>query len=466
MTERNKTATTLVERLCASLTAAIESGQLPPGARLPSIRRQARDLGISTFTVADAYDRLLTRGYIQSRPGAGFYVQTRRGDSGARAGHSLAELPIDEHWLLHKVYEHAERGVAAGGGWLPAQWYDVEALNRALRGMARKGLARLDYGDPRGLLPLRQWLAQRVTEQGMAATADSFIMTQGASQALEMVAATVAQAGDTLLVDDPAYCNLLSSLTYRGFHLVGVPWTASGPDVDALRQLLTQHRPRAYFTNPRLHNPTGASYSPAVAHQVVVLAEQHDFLLVEDDVSADLSANRSLTLAALGGPSRVIHIGSFSKSMSPGLRVGYICASESRCEPLLRYKMLSGLTTPELNEQLALAILEQRDYRRQLDRLRGRLSEAHYQAERRFDALGWELFARPGAGVYLLARPPAAGDSQPLAQAALKEDILLAPGRLFRPYSAPSPWLRFNVAFCQTPRLWEFLARTGESPCT
>ncbi|WP_028536856.1 PLP-dependent aminotransferase family protein [Paludibacterium yongneupense] len=465
MTVWNKATPTLVERLCASICSAIKSGQLPPGARLPSIRRQAAELGVSTFTVADAYDRLLTQGHIQSRPGSGFYVLARPAVP-APIGRSLSDLPIDEHWLLHKVYEHAERGIAAGGGWLPAQWYDAEALNRALRSMARDGMARLDYGDPRGLLPLRQLLAQRITEQGMSATAASFILTQGASQALEMVAATIARAGDTLLVDDPAYCNLLSSLTYRGFHLVGVPWTATGPDIGALKQLLTQHRPRAYFTNPRLHNPTGASYSPAVAHQVVALAEQNDFLLIEDDVSADLSPNRALTLAALGGAERVVYIGSFSKSMSPGLRVGYICAAESLCESLVRFKMLSGLTTPELNEQLALAILGQRDYRRQLERLRNRLAEAHYQTERHFDALGWEVFARPGAGVYLFARPQSVADSHPLAEAALKEDILLAPGRLFRPHCAASPWLRFNVAFSQSPRLWDFLARSGDMPCT
>lgn len=448
-----------VERIVQTIRLAIETGRLPPGARLPSIRQQARDAGVSPFTVVEAYDRLVSLGLLLARPGAGFFVLP----SGERTTPShdiLDNLPIDEHWLLRNVYIQHGHGtqIPAGCGWLPGDWYDREAQQRALRTIAREAQISTEYGAPQGFLPLRQLLARQLNEHDILIDAEEIILTQGASSALDIAAATCARPGDTLFVDDPGYCNLLSSLTFHGYQIVGVPWTEHGPDIAIFEQLLLRHRPRAYFTNPWLQNPTGASYSTPTAHQVLRLAEQHDFLVVEDNVSGDLAGWRQPTLAALDGMKHVIYIGSFSKSLSPALRVGFVSARRGWIEKMVRYKMMSGLTTPELNERITHEILQESRQRKQLEKLRNRLSQAQFTAAQRFEAIGWQVFTRPQNGLFILARPNADCDSFQLAQQALQKNILLAPGQLFRPNGANSSWLRFNVAYLQNEALWPQLA--------
>lgn len=447
---------TRVETILQNIVSAIETGRLPPGTRLPSIRRQALASGVSPFTVVEVYDRLAAQGYVQSRRGSGVFVLARE-RSEAKPKVILEELPVDEHWLLHNVYNLPGKYLPVGCGWLPGDWYDTTAQHRALRTLARDASISSEYGDPQGFLALRHHLARQLTEQDITVDASNIVLTQGASSALNIVAASVARPGDTVFVDDPGYCNLLSSLTFQGFNVVGVPWSELGPDTKVLTDLLLQYRPRVFFTNPWLQNPTGASYNTHTAHQVLKLAEQYDFLLVEDNVSADLANARQTTLAALDGLSRVIYIGSFSKSVSPALRVGFIAAQSTWIEKLVRYKMMSGLTTPEINERITLEILQESRFRKQMDKLRDRLAQAQFNAAQRFDGLGWELFTRPQNGLFILAKPPGKPDSLAMAQQARQSGILLAPGKLFRPYGQEASWLRFNVAYCQDPALWRFL---------
>ena len=449
---------TRVDTLVQAIARTIDSGACPPGSRLPSIRQQARQSGVSPFTVVEAYERLVALGLVLSRRGSGFFVQTKIPHT-PPLNADPTDLPLDEHWLLRNVYNQPDNCLPAGCGWLPGQWYDLGTQHRVMRTLARDAMIQAEYGDPSGYRPLRRHLALSLCERDIPATEKEILLTQGASSALNSVTATLARPGETLFVDDPGYCNLLSSLTFHGFNVVGVPWTPHGPDTKALEALLKQHRPKAYFTNPWLQNPTGASFSTNTAHQVLKLAEQYDFQLVEDNVSGELLAPPPPALAAMDGLSRVIYIGSFSKSLSPGLRVGFIAAKHELIEKLVRYKMMSGLTTPELNERITLGMLQESHYRKQMDRLRDHLAKAQYHAARGFDRLGWRLFTRPQNGLFLLAHPPGNVDSLELARQARQENILLAPGKLFRPYGIDTPWLRFNVAYCNDNTLWSFLER-------
>jgi DNA-binding transcriptional MocR family regulator len=208
-----------------------------------------------------------------------------------------------------------------------------------------------------------------------------------------------------VFVDDPGYSNLLSALRLRGLHLVGVPMTPTGPDVGVLERLLAQHQPRLYFTNTQLHNPTGASYSAANAFQVLRLAERHQFLVVEDNVSADLVPGRSITLAGADQLRRVIYVGSFSKSIAPGLRVGFVVAEPGLLEELVYFKLVSGMSTPGINERLVHAIFMEGHVRKHLEQLRDRLAKAQERTCRRLENAGFTLFFEPGAGMFVWAKP-------------------------------------------------------------
>lgn len=456
----NARGRTRIEKICDAVHSAIISGRWHAGMRIPSIRRLAEELGMSPFTVAEAYDRLVAQGLLQARRGTGFYVVGPRTlPCTGTPPVPLQALPVDDDWLLRNVYEHTDDTLQAGCGWLPPTWYDSEALQRALRQLARRQNLQQGYGEPRGFAGLVQWVGAHLREQDIPAQAGRIVLTQGASKALDMVAGSLLRPGDTVLVDDPGYSNLLSGLVYRGINIVGVPWLPTGPDCEAVARLAEEHSPKAFFTNPRLHNPTGASYALPTLHRVLEVARRHDFLLVEDNVSSDLYLGREPTLAAMDGLERVIHIGSFSKTLSPGLRVGYLAAPPGLADRLIHYKMLSGLTSPELNERLVLEMLQEGRYRRQVDRLCQRLAAAQAAAGQRFDALGWERFGQPTSGLFFWARPRQPLDTVALAEAARHERILLAPGHLFRPHGEATPWLRFNVACAMHPALTDFLTR-------
>jgi DNA-binding transcriptional MocR family regulator len=260
-----------------------------------------------------------------------------------------------------------------------------------------------------------------------------------------------------VLVDDPGYANLLFGLRFLGARLVGVPRTPQGWDLGALEAAILQHRPRVFFTQPRLHSPTGSVAQLAQLHRVLQLAEKHDLLIVENDIYADLDPEPRPSLASLDQLARVLHISSYSKTISPNLRVGFVLAHPDLIEDLAQLKMTAGLTSSELTERLVHGALTEGRWRKHLRGLRERLARAHEQVARRLLDLGFELFHEPKAGLFLWARHPALPDAGRTAHEAAEHDILLGPGHLFAADLQPTGWMRFNVAFCDDERVFAFL---------
>jgi DNA-binding transcriptional MocR family regulator len=285
------------------------------------------------------------------------------------------------------------------------------------------------------------------------------LLTQGSSQALDLCVRRLVRAGDTVLVDDPGYANLLFSLRFQGAQLLGVPRTPNGYDLPALEALVAEHRPKVFFTQPRLQSPTGSAAPLAQLHRVLQLAEKHDLTIVENDIYVELDPEPRPSLASLDQLQRVIHIGSYSKTISPNIRVGYLAAHPDLLEDLAQLKMISGLTSAELGERLTLAALQDGRRRKHLKGLRERLAQAHQQVGDRLVSLGFELFAQPRAGMFLWARHPGLPDPPALANRAAEAGIMLGPGHLFRPQLEATDWMRFNVAFSGDERLFGFFAR-------
>ncbi|HXH02880.1 MAG TPA: PLP-dependent aminotransferase family protein, partial [Candidatus Competibacteraceae bacterium] len=298
---------------------------------------------------------------------------------------------------------------------------------------------------------------------GIAATPGQIVLTQGAAQALDLVIRHLLAPGDCVLVDDPGYYNLFGQLRLHGVTLLGVPRHADGPDLAALEALLSAHRPRAFFLQSGLHNPSGGGLAPHIAFRLLALAERHDFLLVEDDSFADFQGQPGQRLATLDQLQRVLYIGGFSKPLSASLRVGFLAATPPLARELADLKLLTALAGSEGVERVVHGLLTEGYYRKHLERLRARLRQAREATLHRFRALGVELFHEPQDGMFLWARLPGVEDATALAAAAEREGVLLAPGQAFRPGQQPSPWLRFNVAWCQDLRLWRCLARLREA---
>lgn len=313
--------TPLVQQIVDGFRDLIRSGALRPGAKAPSIRQFAHAHGVSVYTVVDAYDRLVALGYFVSRPHSGFFVRSR--DSHAEPSADRGpQYHFDSMWYLRRVFENRNLRLKPGCGWLPGDWLFGDGLKRSLRALAGDTVDLGGYGEPKGLTPLRQLVRDLLAEQEIVLTSDQVLLTHGSSQAMDLVARRLVQPGDAVLVDEPGYPNLLFSLRFLGARLIGVPRTPQGWDLTLLEERIQAHRPKVFFTQPRLQSPTGSVAHLSHLHRVVQLAERHQLWVVENDIYADLDPEPRPSLASLDQLQRVVHIGSFSKTISPNLRVG------------------------------------------------------------------------------------------------------------------------------------------------
>jgi DNA-binding transcriptional MocR family regulator len=451
-------ATPLVDQIVTAIRTRIDDRILRPGARLPPIRQFAEQYGVSRFTVVEAYDRLVALGHLQSRRGSGFYVANRPLPVRAAQSGDAMERTIDAAWLMREMAEDGPDRILAGAGSLPPKWLDEAGVLRALRTLSRRSDVRpVSYGSAQGYAPLRAQLQVRLAEIGIGATPDQIMLTYGVHQALDIICRYFLKPGDCVLVDDPGYWNLFGNLRLYGVALLGVPRTPEGPDVKALEEILAHHQPRLFFTHSVLHNPTGCNLSPANAFRVLQLAEKHDFMVVEDDIYGDIAPDAATRLASLDQLSRVIYTGSFSKTISGNLRVGFLACRPDLAHLLTDVKIVSMLSSAELSEQLIHQLLTDGHYRKLVDRLKGRLAEATGRTLRLLERVGLQPDPEPAGGPFVWARIPGIADSSELARRAAREHILLAPGNVFRPQNQPSGFLRFNVGFCNHPRLERFL---------
>ncbi|KAF1020874.1 MAG: HTH-type transcriptional regulator NorG [Paracidovorax wautersii] len=445
----------IAEKLAALIGQQIAQGLYRPGDKLPSLRELAQLHRYAKNTVVAAFDLLVSRGAIEPRRGSGFYVTaqatgTRHPDDEA----GLLGRAMDTVWLMREQLKTQPEAVALGDGFPPVEWLADMRLDRYHQKVVRTGLGSLfRYGSRYGYAPLRESLVRKLAVFGLETAPGQLVLTHGANEALDLVIRYFVPPGATVLVDEPGYYLLFGKLKLAGVRVIGVPRLADGPDVAALEAILAQERPRLFFTQSLAHNPTGSDISAAKAYRVLQLAERHNLMLVEDDPLADFKPTAAVRLATLDQLERTIYIGSFSKSFSAALRVGFIACNAALASDLADLKALVHVSGSEYCERMVDVMLREGHYERHLVRLRQRLGQATSQALRWFDEQGCEVFARSAQALYLWAAFPGVDDSLQLAAWLQPHRVTMAPGRVFQlDPTAPSRWSRCNVGAMLDPR--------------
>ncbi|MCK0195826.1 PLP-dependent aminotransferase family protein [Ancylobacter sp. 6x-1] len=432
----------------AVIRRRVASRGLAAGEKLPSIRALARQMQVSPSTVVEAYDRLVAEGLVRARPGSGFYVA----GFAPAALHAEPAPPrdraIDPFWVSRQSLDAAPGTLRPGCGWLPPDWMPAPVIRRALRTLARAEPGVLaDYGATRGSPALRALIARRSVADGIEIGAEQVLLTSSGTQAVDLVCRLLLEPGDTVLVDDPCYFNFLATLRTHRMQLVSVPYSPTGPDLDAFAEALARHRPRLYLTNTALHNPTGATLAPAVAHRLLSLAAAHHLTIVEDEIFADFEPDPTPRLAALDGLARVIRIGSFSKTLSASIRCGYVVARPDIVERLIDLQVATQFGGPgPMAAEIVATTLADGCYRRHLAELRTRLARQRQDVAARLGTLGIVPWTVPRGGFYLWCRLPGQRDAADVARAALREGVVLAPGNVFSLAQSATGLMRFNVA--------------------
>jgi DNA-binding transcriptional MocR family regulator len=432
----------------ADIRRRVASRALTAGEKLPSIRKFARDMRVSPSTVVEAYDRLTAEGLIRSRPGSGFYVAGTLPPIALSEAEPTLDRAIDPFWVSRQSLDAGPEMLRPGCGWLPSDWMPNTAIRRAIRALARADDTVLtDYGATRGSLALRRLLLRQFATEGIDASADQILLTSSGTRAIDLLCRFLLNPGDTVLVDDPCYFNFQALLRAHRAKIVSVPFTPNGPDIALFNEALSLHRPRLYVTNAALHNPTGATLSPKTAHQVLTAAAAHDLTIIEDEIFADFEPEPSPRLASLDGLSRVIRIGSFSKTLSASIRCGYIVARPDWIEGLVDLQVATSFGGPSpVASELVFGTLSDGSYRKHLAGLRNRLAKRRREIVGALERLGIRPWTLPRGGFYLWCRLPDGRDAAEVAKAALRERIVLAPGNVFSVTQSATDLMRFNAA--------------------
>jgi DNA-binding transcriptional MocR family regulator len=444
----------VVQQIVDALAGWARQDGVLPGARLPSARQIARANLLSQSSVVEACERLVAQGVLAPRQGAGFMVAMP-----ALAAEGRQSCPWFEG--ADVTQGGASGDLKLGCGDLPESWRETDDLTYAIRQVSRIDMAGLfNYSTPLGLPALREQILKRLQQLDIEVDDRRIVTTTGATHGLDLIVRTLLKPGDCVVVESPGYSLLFDLLRLNGVTMIEVPRTPRGPDTQVLEALLVKYRPRALFINSFYHNPTGSSLTPVVVQRVLQLTRTHGVLVIEDDVYADLHRGPGTRLAAMGIDDNVIYVGSYSKTLSSSLRVGFVVASDTMVSRLAEVKMTSSMGTSRFCEAVLACLLASGAYRKLVQRLRQRLNTDREAALQVLEDADWEVFGKPVGGLFIWARSRSSNFAQVRKQAR-RFGVMLSSATAFSPGDEATDWQRINVAYACDPRARAFFQATA-----
>lgn len=442
----------------------VRDGGLTRGAKLPSILELSHTLGVAKNTVIAALDDLCSDGTLEAREREGFFVSRAQRRERAKKTR-LSDLEIDRvaHGMATTLTQSGDELLGIGGGTAAESLLATPAWTAFLKAAPpRDPHSSLRYADPSGEPRLREAVVARFGSADEPT--DRVLVTQGAVDALNHVFAVVAAASGVrrVAIESPGYFMLAPMLLEQGLEPVPIPRDRGGLDLGRLRRE-AQRGLAAVLVNPNHHNPTGATMSLSQRFELASLADEHALTIVEDDVYRGLYVDEEEppTLRSLL-PRRTVFVSSFSKTLGPGLRVGFVLGPESLLLAVRRRKFLQSLTGDAYTQNLVAEFVDRRGYQRHLNEVRAELSRrariARVQAEP-LQRLG-KLDGPFRGGLFWQLQLAAGIDAMALYRAARARGVLLSPGCFFHSEVPVVPsrvrWLRLNVSRCEG----DTLART------
>jgi DNA-binding transcriptional MocR family regulator len=430
----------LYERLAAALRRAVERGELVPGTRLPPERELARQLGLGRNTVAAAFDLLRRDGVVVRRQGSGTIVA---GDSGV--GMRAAELSTSLQRSLLFRTQPPPGAVDFLGAHAPANETVLEALAEAAAAAEIRTLARRHGYFPAGYPPLRQAIARRLSATGLPTDEEEIVVTTGAQQALSLIAVACTRPGETVVVEDPTFPGAIDAFRLAGARLATVPVDEGGADTTAIAAAAKLHGARVVYVIPSFQNPTGVLMPLERRRHLALLAKSRGLLVVEDCSLAELSLVAEVPgpVAALAPDAPVLTVGSLSKVVWGGLRVGWIHGSRPAIAQLARVKAVLDLGSPIFNQLVVSGLFSRLDEIVDLRReeLRSRVDLAARLLGKELPDWSWR---EPQGGWCLWARLPA-GSSRELAPLADEEGIAIVPGSVMSAHGDFDDYVRLPL---------------------
>jgi DNA-binding transcriptional MocR family regulator len=464
-------AAPLYQEVADKIARLIQEGVLRPGERVSSLRKVSEQYGVSITTAIQAFILLEDRGLVEARPKSGFFVRMPRPvlKEPAMAKRPRAITAVTVGALQSRLFEAAMLpNLLPLGGAVPSpELLPTVKLNRILASVARKaGKSGISYDMPPGSGILRREIAKRVMNAGVTLLPQEIITTCGATEALMLCLRAVTIPGSVVAVESPTYFGLLHALEELGLKAIEIPThPREGMDLEALGKALKTRTIAACLSVPTFSNPQGALMPDAAKHRLVQMLAEREVPLIEDDVFGELhySSHRPRMAKAYDESGNVLLCSSFSKSLAPGYRVGWV-APGRYYERVKTLKLTSTLATATLPELAIAEFLTNGGYDHYL-----RSARAFYEAN--VQRVGQAVAAafpagtkvtQPQGGFVLWVEMPAKVNALRLQDDALAHEINIAPGPMFSPTQAYTNCIRLSCGVPWTPRLQQAITTLGK----
>jgi 2-aminoadipate transaminase len=465
------------------LERLIGQGLLAPGVKLPATRELSRELGVNRTTVALAYDELVAGGWARAHVGQGTFVVDRV-PAAARVTRAVAPR-LDWAALLsrgaqviaadtrrRRGYSQLPRSgpgaISFAGGMPDSDLFPTEAFRRVLNRVIREeGRELLQYYPARGYPPLREFLAGYLLRFGLEVRPDEILIVNGSQQGFDLVARTLLDPGDFVAIEEPSYPRAMQVFRAFGAQLLPVPMVDGGLDPEHLDRLLERQSPKLLYCQPSAHNPTGLTMRDEARKRLLEVAARHRLPIMEDgfDGSLFFGPRSPAPLKALDVSGLVIYIGTFSKILFPGLRLGWIVAAPELLDRLEVAKELADIHTSPVIQAAVYHFCRQRLLDRHQARVLreyGRRRAALLQSLAKRMALDVTWTANEG-GFSLLLTLPVGMDATALLERAVQRGVVFTPGNAFFVDGGGERMLRLSFSALPAGQIDEGVKRLAET---
>jgi DNA-binding transcriptional MocR family regulator len=443
----------LYEKIANQIEHQVHEGIFLPGAKIPSVRKSSKQMEVSVATVLQAYSLLEDRGVIKARPQKGYFVQETQLQTTDKAKIEPTQNDGSMHALLKRLLhiDQNENVIPFGAASPNSQFLPIRQLQRSVgRLMRLEPELCAAYEFTPGSLNLRRQIAIRMLDSSCQLQPDDITITLGCQNALMLALQAVTKAGDTIAIESPTYHGVLQAIEILNLKAIEIPCsTESGIDLDLLEKAADEWKIKACVVTPNNQNPTGSTLHPLARKRIIKQATQYNFTLIEDDVYGELSYldKRERALKADDQNNNVIYCSSFSKSIAPGFRIGWIVGGKFQAQ-IEYYAYVQSLAIPTLTQTAISNFLENGAYDRHLRKTR----LAYQENLTRCQSLITEhfptgtKFSSPKGGFLLWVTLPNSVNSMILYDEALKNGIGLLPGLAFSLTAQFDHHLRLNYA--------------------
>ncbi|WP_394183319.1 PLP-dependent aminotransferase family protein [Marinomonas posidonica] len=443
----------LYEKIANQIEQQIQEGIFLPGVKIPSVRKSSKQLEVSVATVLQAYSLLEDRGVIKARPQKGYFVQENNLKLKTESPLNSVKQEQSVHALLHHLlHVSQDENIVQFGAAIPkSHFLPIRQLQRSVgRLMRLEPEICAAYEFTPGSLALRRQIAIRMLDSGCQLQPSDITITLGCQNALMLALQAVTKAGDTIAIESPAYHGVLQAIEVLKLNAVEITCsTETGLDLDQLEMANQQQDIKACIVTPNNQNPTGATLNHQARQRLIKQSNDYDFILIEDDVYGELSYQdkRERALKADDVYNRVIYTSSFSKSIAPGFRIGWIIGGRFQA-PIEHFAYVQSLAIPTLTQTAIANFLENGAYDRHLRKTRATYQEnlirCQEQIKNHFP--NGTQTSTPKGGFLLWVRLPADIDTMQLHAQALEKNIGILPGLAFSLHRQFAHHFRLNYA--------------------